>query len=170
MGALVRAIAWSARRTRGLSEKCRKTFRCGINQRLLRLPGQKVFLAGTFRIPVFKPNPGHAPVNVWDSGFPQGPQQNAALSWIVQVTFHGRPAKVRGAVERGREHTAGNPVPVGLEQTRALPALGQPIAQPPKIDLMKLFVFHFCEVNVCYDEVHTQASVTSSRITVALQE
>src|SRR5580704_8355991 len=60
----VSTIARSTRRAWSLREESCKARHCGIDQSFLNSRGQKVFLPRPFRVPVFKPNPGHAPVDV----------------------------------------------------------------------------------------------------------
>ena len=85
------------------------------------------------------------------------------------VLFDRVLAKMRQAVQRWKENSIRNALPVSLEQTRTLPASRQSLAQRQQFNLLKTASRHPFEIEVRENKIHHQAGRASSRITTTLQ-
>src|ERR1700678_1968952 len=101
---VVRPVPRCARRARQLGEQFGEVADCLANQIPLSVGRKESVVRGSFGIPVFVADPGHAPVDVGRAGFPLCSQKVAAVAaggeiTCIEITLNRSATEVRGAVQ-----------------------------------------------------------------------
>ncbi len=125
MRVLVRAIAWSTRRTGNPGEDASEDLYRRIDQTFLLFPAKKTVSLRLLWIPVFKPHPRHAPMNVWQPGVPHASQQNTSFTRISEVAFYRSSTKMSCPMQCGGEYAGFNTFPVRVKQAGTIPSVGK---------------------------------------------
>src|SRR5437879_7058887 len=129
MSVCVRTVARGASRTRNGGKQLRECPYRTADQFGLNLSRKKTFIFGLLRIPVFVPDPRHAPVNVRRARMPKPPKKFAPLPSIVHVSFHCHTAEMRGSMQCRIAKSLGDAIAVSLPKAWPPPPTRDPSPQ-----------------------------------------